>query len=275
MLVRRRRLLIGTGVVGLVVLVIGGIYLWQNLVFNGEVRPIPGTPYHLVIQSGVPETDLALVTEGLMLADRYFTAQLGVKVAKPVEVRMARTTPCIPFTSMISSSTAIADEAEICVNTMSYAWTKIIPQNRRVGLSIIAHENFHNLQGQLGCLPGPNDHEYAWWVEGSATYVGWHTLIEAGMITEAEVVEVMREWGGFDNNLQPLSSYDERIPGDPEYALAYRAIADLIERAGTPASLNQFCDQVGQGKNWRVAFEDVYKIAVDDFYSTFEQQRGA
>lgn len=67
-----------------------------------------------------------------------------------------------------------------------YKYTRLcldqrVPRDRLIGLSSIAHEHIHNLQGQLGCLPGPDDHEYAWWVEGSATYVGWHTLVEAGM----------------------------------------------------------------------------------------------
>lgn len=269
----RRRLIIVAAIIFLVTLGFSGIYLWQNLVFTGETRAIPGTPHHFLIQAGVSENDLALVGEGIRLADLYFTAQLAATLSNPIEVRMARTTPCVPFEPLGSGSTAVADKEKLCVDTLSYAWTKIVPQDRLVGLSIIAHEHFHNLQGQTGCLPGPNDHEYAWWVEGSATYIGWHTLVEAGLMTEAQVMDVMHKWGGFSSDLGTLASYEKHISGDPAYALAYRAIDELVQRTGSPALLYQFCQIVGQGQNWRMAFEAAYGISVADFYTQFEQSR--
>lgn len=268
----RRRLLIIAALCLAGLCIVGGIYLWQNLVFTGETRVVPGTQHRFLVQAGVTEDDLALVAEAITLADRYFTAQLGVTLPTPIEIRMASTTPCIPFEPPETSSTAIADKSAMCVNTRGYTWTNTIPRQPLVELSIIAHEYFHNLQGQFGCLPGPDDHEYAWWVEGSATYVGWHVFVEADMLTEAEVVETMRHWGGFSDELGSLGSYEQRMPGDPEYALAYRAIALLVERTGTQ-SLIQFCQQIGEGENWRAAFEDAYGISVADFYMQFEAQR--
>jgi hypothetical protein len=186
---------------------------------------------------------------------------------------MTRTTPCIPFVPLATGPTAVADKESICVNTAGYTWTQVMPNDHLVGLSIIAHEHYHNWQAQLNCLPGPNDHEYAWWVEGSATYVGWHTLVEAGMMSEGDVVERMHQWGGFSDTLEPLASYEKHISGDAAYALAYRAIADLVKRGGGEDSLTRFCTQVGRGIAWRTAFEEAYQIATGDFYAQFEQQR--
>jgi hypothetical protein len=256
-----------------VLLIMGSIYLWQNLVFTGQTRAIAGSPNHFLIQLGVSESDLNLVEEGLRLSDDYLKRQLGITLPQPIEVRMSSITPCIPFQDSSSGSTAIADKSSMCVNTRGYAWTKVVPQKRLVGLSIIAHEHFHNFQGQFGCLPSGDAHEYNWWVEGSATYVGWHTLVDAGMVTEADVIQTMRDWGGFASDLEPLANYERHMSGDAQYALAYRAIADLVKRTGSVKSLYAFCNAVGKGTNWRTAFESAYGIPVSDFYAQFEQER--
>lgn len=268
----RRRIVLLTIPVLNVLLIVAGIYLFQTYLFFGETRPIPNTPHRFLIQSGVTEADLVPVEQGITLANQYFLTHFGAALPNPIEVRMARSTRCAPSIPLGSGSTAVADEEMMCIDTTGYVWTQILPHEPLVGISIIAHEHFHNLQGQLGCLPGPNDHEYAWWVEGSATFVGWHTLIDAGLVTEADVLETMHKWGGFDDDLELLASYERSIRGDPEYALAYRAIADLVERSGE-ASLYTFCQQIGQGTNWHSAFESAYGVSVEDFYAVFENQR--
>ena len=271
MSVRRRAGIVAAAVVALA-LAAGGVYLWQNLVFTGETRQIAGTNYRFVVQQGVAEEDVALVTEGLALADRYFVGRIGRGMRNPVEVRLARTSPCIPFVPLAHGASGVADKTSICINTVGQAWTELVPKDRLVGLSIVAHEHFHNWQAEFNCLPGPNAHEYAWWVEGSATYVGLHTLVEAGMLSEADVLERMRSWGGFSDELGPLADYEQRIGGDRAYALAYRAIADLVRRGGE-ASLYRFCEQVGRGTPWRAAFEQTYGISTADFYVRFEEHR--
>ncbi|HEU4321983.1 MAG TPA: hypothetical protein VFS21_02435 [Roseiflexaceae bacterium] len=273
MRIRGRRVALAFAAAVALLLIAGGVYLWHNLVFSGETRPIAGTRHFFVVQPGVTEQDLALVSEGLRLADQFFVARIGHAMDNAIEVRMARTTPCLPFLPLDRSPTAVADRELICVNTVGHAWTKVVPQDRPLGLSIIAHEHFHNWQAQFNCLPGPNDHEYAWWVEGSATYVGLHTTVAAGLMSEDAVRERMRQWGGFSDKLGPLASYEKRISGDAAYALAYRAIVDLVQRGGGEASLYRFCEQVGRGEAWRTAFEDAYGISVENFYTHFEGTR--
>jgi hypothetical protein len=52
---------------------------------------------------------VALVVEGLMFADRYFALALEAQATGPIEVRLARRSPCIPFQPLRNAATAIAD----------------------------------------------------------------------------------------------------------------------------------------------------------------------
>ncbi|MFD1733130.1 hypothetical protein ACFSC4_21460 [Deinococcus malanensis] len=139
-------------------------WLLYNLTFPAYARPIPGTPYVLRVQPGVPEADVAQVTASLRRADRHLTEHFGRTTTRRVNVQLSRFSPCIPFFPLRSTSTAIAAPNRICVNTRYNGWptTRL---NRPLAASLIAHEHFHTLQGQLGCLPKPVAREYAWWVE--------------------------------------------------------------------------------------------------------------
>ena len=250
-------------------------WLANNLVFGGRSQHLPDTPYTLVVQHGVPDDEVALVAEGLALADRYFASALGAQTGDPIRVRLARRSPCIPFQPLRNASTAVAELDGICVQTQGRVWRYAIREDPDLALSIIAHEHFHNLQGQLGCLPKPDAHTYRWLVEGSATFVGWQTLISAGRTTQARVEAEMREWGGFSGALKPLREYERVLPGDAEYALAHRAVELLAKRAESPAVLMTFCQQVRRGRGWHEAFRRAFGVTTDTFYKTFEQVRKA
>ena len=72
----------------------------------------------------------------------------------------------------------------------------------------------------------------------------------------------------------PLEGYERGISGDPAYALAERAVAQLVARSGEP-SLIHFCRAVGRGQPWREAFLTSFGVSVPDFYRAFERGRGA
>lgn len=255
---------------GLIVLV---AWLANNLIFGGRTQTLPGTLYTLHVQRDVRDAEVALVVEGLMYADRYFALALETQATAPIEVRLARRSPCIPFQPLRNAATAIADADTVCVQTRGQVWRYALREDPVLALSIIAHEHFHNLQGQLGCLPGPGAHTFRWLVEGSATFVGWQTLVSAGRTTQPRVDAEMREWGGFSELLKPLREYERVLPGDPEYALAHRAVELLVKRAESPASLVTFCRLVGQGVAWRDAFRHAFGVTTDNFYKTFEEAR--
>ena len=250
----------------------GGGWVANNLIFGGRAQAVPGTPHTLRVQLGVSERDVALVTEGLRLADGAFRELLGAHVAEPVTVRLARRTPCIAFARR-TTGTAHADADEICVDTTKPTWRYAVREEPTLALSIVAHEHLHNLQGQLGCLPGPDEHTHLWLVEGTATYMGWQTVRRAGLVTDAGITREMRAWGGFRPDLKPLSSYERILGGDPEYALAHRAVRRLVVHTGTPASLVAFCQQVGAGRAWKTALHSSFGTSVEAFYAAFEASR--
>ena len=263
-------------VLSLLVLGMAGLGLWliYQLSFPARSSALAGTPYVLRVQPGVPDYDVRLVTEGLRFADRYFWQVLGLTTKEPIDVKLARFSPCIPFLPLRRSPSAVADRNELCINTVYQAW----PQARReraLAVSIVAHEHFHNVQGQLNCLPRRGEHEYAWWVEGSATYLGWRATLHARLVTRADIHRRMLAWGERNPDLRPLREYERAIQGDAAYALAARAVEDLVRRSGSERSLATFCQRVGQGVPWATAFEGAFGLAVGDFYTQFERQRMA
>lgn len=249
--------------------------LWfaNNLVFGGEARPLRGTPYTLYVQRGVSETEVELVVEGLTLADRYLASTLKAQAGEPLQVRLARRSPCIPFQPLRNAATAVANADMVCVQTRGRVWRYALREDPILALSIVAHEHLHTVQGQLGCLPGPDAHTHRWLIEGSATFVGWQALVTSGRTTQARVDAEMREWGGFSGLLKPLHAYERVLPGDPEYALSYRAVQLLVRGAGSPASLVRFCQLVGRGAAWHDAFRRAFGVTTGDFYKAFERAR--
>lgn len=266
---KRHKFLVMVIMIGL--MVASSVYLWQNLVFMGETRNLNGTPHRLLIQNGVSEQTVALINEAITLADDYFITTFGTTVSTPMEIRLAQSTPCVPFESLNSGRTAIVTGDTMCVNTIGNVWRSVISGNQQLGSYIIAHEYFHLLQEEQGCLPDPGNHEYAWWVEGSATYVGWQTLLLANKATEEDVEVALQSWGSFSNQLQPLIEYETSISGDAAYGLAYGAVDDLVQRAGTVASLYQFCELISESDDWHAVFENVYGISPQNFYTEFAQ----
>ena len=186
-------------------------------------------------------------------------------------MRLALRSPCVPFDLFGSSPTAVAQRGSLCVDTDSPGWTEGGADASIAG-SIIAHEHFHVLQAEVGCLPGPDEHTHAWLVEGAATWVGWQTEVLAGHATQDEVMRTMRDWGGWDRGIPPLAELEQQISGDAAYALAFRAVDRLVARTG-PRSLISFCESVAAKGEWRDAFEIAFGIPVDTFYAEFERTR--
>lgn len=265
-----RKTLIRTGV--LLVGTVGLLALWQGVYIGGKAKPIEGTIHTMQTQPGVPAGQEKLVSTALQDAQKYFHEVLKMEVSQPVRVQLASFSPCVPLQALGQSATAVANRDSMCINTTKSVWKKVVQDDTNLGLTIVVHEHFHNLQGQMGCLPKGKSHEYRWWVEGTATYVGWQTEVHAGRVTSDEVEEEMRSWGAMRPELKPLKSYETSMPGDPEYGLAYRAVDRLVQRAGA-ASLGQFCQQIGQKVPWKTAFEKAFDISVNDFYQQFEEDR--
>jgi len=239
-------------------------WLLYNETFLASARQVPGRSLTVKAQLGVPDRDIDVALEALRVADRYLVEVVGAAAPRDVDLKFATFSRCVPYVPLRTAGSAVADVDEICVNTRYQAWPKA-RTDPRLATILLAHERFHNVQGQAGCLPGPGKHEYAWWVEGSATFVGFQAAVRAGLMTDQEAEDELARWLAALPNPGPLASYERQIGGDGEYAFAAKAVADLVSRTG-PRSLMTFCQTVGRGVAWRTAFQDAYGMTAEEFY---------
>jgi len=73
----------------------------------------------------------------------------------------------------------------MCVNTSSGTWQQALRGEPGIAMSVMAHEHYHSMQEQLGCLLSPWRKDYQWWIEGSTSYIGWETAVASGDLDRA------------------------------------------------------------------------------------------
>jgi hypothetical protein len=255
----------------LLVLILVAAYLF---VFVGRRMTIPNTPYVFVIQPGVSEESVQLVSLGLNLADQYLVAMTGRTVSAATEVRIANFTPCSPLKPIPPlAATAQVLGNRLCVNTRNGVWQQALQANPGIALAVIAHEHYHVWQHQLGCLSPPWNKQYDWLIEGAASYVGWETAISSGHLSRTWVDTLLQDMRRSNPQLGTLKSYERGVAGDASYSLAYQAMQQLIQKTGSLSSFNDFCTRVGQGESWQRAFEQTFGMTPETFYSAFEAAR--
>ena len=173
----QRRWRVRGGILGLIVLVV----LCYLFGFVGRREVLVGTPYTLVVQPGVPKESVQLVTTGLEHADRFLIDTMGQTLADTIEVRIASFQPCSPLEPIPPlAATANVVGRRMCVNTSSGTWQQALRGEPGIMMSVMAHEHYHSMQKQLGCIPSPWRKDYQWLIEGSAAYIGWETAIASG-----------------------------------------------------------------------------------------------
>lgn len=241
----------------LLILAAGG-YISQY--FLGQHIAIPGTPYTLSVAPGVSREDVEIVRRGLEVADTYFQKKFGRTTSNPITVRLTVRVPC----DLFDDTTGIATPHRLCLYVGKSAWKYLKRQDPVNVLGTVIHEHFHNLQGQLGCLTDGKARQYAWYIEGSATYYSWDALIEAKLISPREALERQRRFAATKESLQPLSAYENSMGGDKAYFLASRAVGQLEQRAGGRGFVH-FCTTAKP--DWHQAFKDAFGLTTEGFYA--------
>lgn len=254
-----------------------GIVIWRLADFPARHEALPGLPFDLAVQAGVSEAETAEVRAGLRAADGYLRSTQGAGVSRRVEVRVAHSDGCTFAASPAGPPTGWADARMLCLNTRAGAWEEQFRLDPALIAQLVAHEHVHNVQAQVGCFAGPDEHEWLWLFEGMATHLAFRAMVAAGRMPAAAADEQMRRWGAADPGLRPLRAYERggASVGDGAYALFHLGTRYLDDLAPRPDAMLDFCRRAATGTAWREAFAAAFGVTVDDFYARFERDRPA
>ena len=269
---RRRRT---AAVVGAAAVLVSGVLVWENARFPASVEPMAGTPFELVVQSGVPVSEVERIRAGLRVMDSYLRAELGVGVDGPVQVRVSWSHGCRPFLRPGSVGTGWVDGPDfMCLNAAHPRWQRLVEGHASFPAYVAAHEHVHNLQAQLGCFAGSGDHQWQWLFEGMATQLAYAALVEAGLVTAEEAELAIWEYRGLQDDNGTLADYERSSEqaGDA-YGLFHLGARGLFERVESPRAFADFCRATASGTDWRAAFERSFGVTVQEHYAKVEQER--
>jgi hypothetical protein len=262
-------------VVGSVLVLLSGGLVAENARFPADVEPLAGTPFELVVQSGVPVSDVDGIRAGLRVMDGYLRDEVGVGVDGPVQVRVSWSHGCRALLRPGSVSTGWVDGPHfMCINAAHPRWKPLVEGHAYFPAYLAAHEHVHNLQAQLGCFAGSEHHEWQWLFEGMATQLAYAALVDADLVTAQDAELAIWEYRGLQDDNGTLADYERSSDeaGDA-YGLFHLGARGLFERVESPRAFAEFCRATAAGTPWRDAFERSFGVTVAEHYDTVEQER--
>lgn len=250
-----------------------------------------------------PDIDVAIARDtraGIIAVDAYFTKVFGSALAAPGTIYVSSDADWLAdaYVAHLKADQGIrrgkvdwfsgchGGEAGygfmfMCANSDVFSgdWFGAgVPAQRSFAL---AHEYFHMLQyeravGSLdGCCSGVNTLEMLgpqWLVEGAAEYVAFRILGDSG------VMDLQRELDWHTQKAEEVATPLEKMQTREGYYAEERASSSgmiaahfLAESSGL-ASLAQFYDEIGAGKNWEAAFQDAFGVTPAEFYASYDGQ---
>lgn len=138
---------------------------------------------------------------------------------------------------------------------------------------LAAHEYVHVWQGELGgnaCMLGPR-----WLSEGMAESLAYRTLVEDGLIPQANMDTFTKRQLRTATTQLSLAQLETQWPDSANpYSVAYLAVDRLLAANG-PLPLRAWCAAVGRGVDWHTAFAQAFGETTDAFYARFESFKTA
>jgi hypothetical protein len=234
--------------------------------FVGTVQPNPvaAEDIRFYVGSSIDAQDAMYIREGIRLGQDYVHDQLGADVETPTIVNAVPAAPRGNI-DLVGMSTSHA----LVLYTGSDGWLRAAPFDR---VHVVVHEYMHVVQQELA---GERTDAPLWIDEGSAEYVGFQTVIDAGLVSASDVESYNAANVVFGPNLPPLSDVERAVDYQSQpsnvYGLAYLAVKQLV--ADRPSSLRRYYERLGRGDTWRAAFQSAFRINPRDFYDAFEASR--
>lgn len=112
-----------------------------------------------------------------------------------------------------------------------------------------AHEYFHSWQGALGCVGGATGNPLGnWLTEGLTEYAAWNAVVEAGLMTEQQVVWFHLNAASTGLVAPDLAAWeDNTAPFDYHaYSYSFLAATRLVNQFGGPTILRDFCEVMAE-----------------------------
>jgi hypothetical protein len=250
---------------------------WQVTVLNPDGSAPAATPadprgMYFAVGAGVDARAIADVHAGIDRVSAYLAGAVGGDRSRTATTRITVGTASDQFC-------CLAHLDGIDIVTSNSAWTA--PQaaapdtwpadTERTELA--AHEYVHVWQGEVGgnaCMLGPR-----WLAEGMAESLAYRALVADGLIPQANMdTFTKRQLIGAATH-PALAQLEAQWPSNANpYSVAYLAVDRLLAANG-PLPLRAWCDAVGRGIEWHVAFAQAFGEDTAAFYARFETYRSA
>ncbi|MHB8375692.1 MAG: hypothetical protein ACYDEB_01865 [Dehalococcoidia bacterium] len=215
------------------------------------------------IDPGVSQADQVRIKNGIDWATAYLDAHFeGHRQAPVVVVMNDSPEKCFGQTGGAFGQT----KNVICLNTANSNW-------RGQEEKTTAHEYFHTLQFEMGCLSPPSP---LWLQEGTAEYIAYEIAIANGRYSRA-FVDAERINGIADNRAS-IGTLREQEGTTISQANSYKLYAyavGVLTRGPGFISYRRFCEKLSAGEDWHAAFVDAFGVSVDAFYNQIDQQVAA
>src|SRR4051812_11231599 len=158
----RRRIAFALASLAVMAVVCGFAFLPGDGFPAARSERLAGTPVTLRLQDDVKTADVRAIRTGIRLADRYMRRHLGRAVREPVEARVAGSAGCDLLRVSDGIPVGQAERGRLCIDTGSLGWQWLLLKDRTAAAAIAAHEYVHDLQAELGCLPGGRSERPRW-----------------------------------------------------------------------------------------------------------------
>jgi hypothetical protein len=226
----------------------------------------------------VSAADEYFIREGVRFAQDYAIATFGSDLSRKLVVQVI-----YDPTDYVS----YARDYRININTSTFATMPPL-----VRLKFLVHEYFHLWQEDASKRRFSSPSEVhalgpQWLIEGSAEYVGLHSLRATGIVSPEEIRQRMIQLAngahsGTPPILPQLAEFQthQDLMSRPEascclYDLSALAIEILVGDNGPPA-LGAYFRALGESQEpWEAVFARTFGLSVEEFYSSFEEQRAS
>jgi hypothetical protein len=216
--------------------------------------------YTLQTDGDVSPNDVSLIQRGIALGTSFVAERLNVTQRSSLIVTIS--------TRDICGSTASYGNDRLCFYVAHPVWTSATPQQK---VKIAAHEYFHAIQDELGCLSSTGPSFPVWLIEGAAEFF-WYEVVVANGLLDEDAVTAFHVNQLHSPDLALLEDYEASYGPGPIYSLWYLAARELSDQSGEMA-LASYCQAVGTGTTWQDAFSEAFGQSVDTFYVVFEAAR--